>query len=472
MTPIEKMAQTDYDALIVGSGAGGSAVLWRLSEQWAASGKRIGIIESGPLLLPTHGRNLPTMDQERFVRFFDNPLHTEYIGKQWPEYPGAKIIRALGGRTLQWNLVSPRLSPVQFKSWPISYREMVRYYLLAEEMMSVTTDYAKGSSIQQTLLKRLRAQGLADAQALPLSADLQASQFGIIHSNVFTSSINFFAAALNIRPFDLAVHVRANQVLIDKGRAAGVKVMTPDRKSYTIAAKTVILSAGTWETPRLLLHSGIPGKAIGHYLVNHPKLIAIARGSRDQFGEVSGVASLMVPHPENSRILVTGIGPDPEQYYWYAYEEKPYLNELRFRFYCQGTMEPQFDNHVYLVPGTEDEYGVPRLQVKFTYGNEDRVTIGKQFKFLEKAVASMGLELESAPRLLPPGEDNHECGTCRMGVDPDTSATDAFGRIHGISGLFVADNSVVRLSGPAHPTLTTVALAIRTADYISGQAQS
>jgi choline dehydrogenase-like flavoprotein len=56
-----------------------------------------------------------------------------------------------------------------------------------------------------------------------------------------------------------------------------------------------------------------------------------------------------------------------------------------------------------------------------------------------------------------------------MGLDPDTSAADIYGQIHSIPGLFVADNSVVRLSGPAHPTLTTVALAIRTADYISGQ---
>lgn len=56
-----------------------------------------------------------------------------------------------------------------------------------------------------------------------------------------------------------------------------------------------------------------------------------------------------------------------------------------------------------------------------------------------------------------------------MGLDPETSATNLYGQIHGISGLFVADNSVVRLSGPANPTLTTVALAIRTADYIISQ---
>ena len=56
-----------------------------------------------------------------------------------------------------------------------------------------------------------------------------------------------------------------------------------------------------------------------------------------------------------------------------------------------------------------------------------------------------------------------------MGDDPATSATNQYGQIHGVPGLYVADNSVLRLTGAANPTLTTVALAIRTADYILSQ---
>ncbi len=60
----------------------------------------------------------------------------------------------------------------------------------------------------------------------------------------------------------------------------------------------------------------------------------------------------------------------------------------------------------------------------------------------------------------------HDAGTCRMGTDPDTSVTNPYGQVHGITGLFVADNSGIPTSGTANPTLTTVALAIRTADYM------
>lgn len=43
--------------------------------------------------------------------------------------------------------------------------------------------------------------------------------------------------------------------------------------------------------------------------------------------------------------------------------------------------------------------------------------------------------------------------------------------VFGVSGLFVADNSVIPGSGASNPTLTTVTLAIRTADYTQQTSQ-
>lgn len=77
ITPLEEMEQTDYDVLVVGTGAGGGAVLWRLIEQLKGSGKRIGIVDRGGLLLQTHVWNIATMN-DRFVAYFfqnsRNPL--------------------------------------------------------------------------------------------------------------------------------------------------------------------------------------------------------------------------------------------------------------------------------------------------------------------------------------------------------------------------------------------------------------
>nr|WP_227935507.1 GMC oxidoreductase [Alkalihalobacillus deserti] len=43
--------------------------------------------------------------------------------------------------------------------------------------------------------------------------------------------------------------------------------------------------------------------------------------------------------------------------------------------------------------------------------------------------------------------------------------TNRYGQVHGVSGLYVADNSIL----PSIGTLTTVALSIRVADYILSQ---
>jgi choline dehydrogenase-like flavoprotein len=45
--------------------------------------------------------------------------------------------------------------------------------------------------------------------------------------------------------------------------------------------------------------------------------------------------------------------------------------------------------------------------------------------------------------------------------------TDAETRVHGIGNLYVAGSSLFPTSGWANPTLTIVALALRTADTIS-----
>jgi choline dehydrogenase-like flavoprotein len=61
----------------------------------------------------------------------------------------------------------------------------------------------------------------------------------------------------------------------------------------------------------------------------------------------------------------------------------------------------------------------------------------------------------------------HHMGTTRMAEDPRRGVTDARTRVHGIGNLYVAGSSLFPTSGWANPTLTIVALALRTADEVS-----
>ena len=94
------------------------AALWRLCEKWGRNGKRIGLVEAGDLLLPTHSVNIPIFDGPRLDLF--QAAHSDYVGNFLPDFPNVIIIRALGGRTLFWAMESPRFPPFTFETWLIS----------------------------------------------------------------------------------------------------------------------------------------------------------------------------------------------------------------------------------------------------------------------------------------------------------------------------------------------------------------
>ncbi len=96
LTPIEQMEQTDYDVLIIGTGAGGSAVLWRLCEQLGATGKRIGIVEAGDLLLPMHAQNIPTLDIERADNYSLIRKFRYRLGRGFPNFRQQPCFTHLG----------------------------------------------------------------------------------------------------------------------------------------------------------------------------------------------------------------------------------------------------------------------------------------------------------------------------------------------------------------------------------------
>nr|WP_223192547.1 GMC family oxidoreductase [Paenibacillus sedimenti] len=471
LTPLDQMAQREYDVLIIGTGAGGGAVLWRLCEQWKREGKRIGIIERGDQVIPTHARNLSTMNQERLVAYF-NYLSKSLPGSM-PEYPGARQLFALGGRTLFWYAFTPRMHEWDLAKWPIPVSEMESYYGVAEEVMKVTGAFAEGASFTEILLERLWMRGYSKAAPLPIAADIVPHSFGQIHTDMFTSSISLLARALHIRPFDLAINSRAVQIIHENGKVTGVKVVAPDKTAYTLKAKTVVVSASTFETPRLLLNSGFQHQALGHYLTNQSFVQATGSISTADFPIPWGPLNIMIPQKPDTpySVLMTG----PEAFYWYpvAYE-RPLRGEAPVNFYGYGKVEPRFENRITLNPDKRDEYGVPEIQVHFSFSETDWNVVRQMSEGIKRIAKDSGIRLVSRNGkppicLTPLGDLHHDSGTCRIGDDPSTSVADPNGQIRGVSGLYVADNSALPYIGAENQTLSTIALAIRTADHIVRQ---
>ncbi|MDQ0194184.1 GMC oxidoreductase [Paenibacillus wynnii] len=462
LTSLDDMLHKEYDVLIVGTGAGGGAVLWRLMQQLANSGKRIGVLERGGLLIPTHAQNIETMNQRRVFDYYASTAH--FIGN----YLSGQTY-ALGGRTLFWSTTSPRMPISEILRWPVSLPEMEQYYALAENALSVTQNFTKGAPLMQVLLNRLQRNGYPDAAPEPLAVNLEPpNKFGVMNSNPFFSSIHFLAQALN-RPYDLAIHARAVKVLTEKNSCVGIEVISSDNKKYVLNAKNVVLSAGTFGSAQILLNSDIYGRAVGHYMTNHSRMIGFGRVNRNEFPEVLGPLRILLPGQVGRSYQIQIVGPG--DYAWVQYAEQPLQENWNLVLGALGQVESRYDNYVSLDPAKRDEDGVPELNIHFSYSERDEEVIRQMDEGVKKAAAAMNISLVSdigpAVCRLPTGSDIHEMGTCRMGEDPLTSATNRFGQIHGVNGLYVADNSVIPTSGTANPTLTTVALAFRTADEIA-----
>ena len=118
-----------------------------------------------------------------------------------------------------------------------------------------------------------------------------------------------------------------------------------------------------------------------------------------------------------------------------------------------------------------DGYGLPRPNIHFEV---DPYTYDALKKGHEIAITLLdsipGIDKERIKeREWQRGKWNtaaHIMGTCRMGNDPKTSVVNTEGQTHDCPNLYIVGGSVLTTSGTANPTLTTAALALKTADVV------
>ena len=157
------------------------------------------------------------------------------------------------------------------------------------------------------------------------------------------------------------------------------------------------------------------------------------------------------------------------------------IGNLDIALLVRAEQAPNPDSCVTLI-GETDSTGVPRVKLDWRLSEIDVLsvsvlvdTVSKELKRLgmgtvEKAEWIEGGEWKTDPLISShPIGGYHHMGTTRMGLDERTSVTDADGRVHGIDNLYVAGSSLFPTGGWANPTLTLVALALRTADRITGE---
>jgi len=130
-----------------------------------------------------------------------------------------------------------------------------------------------------------------------------------------------------------------------------------------------------------------------------------------------------------------------------------------------GETIPKETNYVNLT-SDNDEFGIPLLNVKVDYDDNDEKMIQDFFEQFTEMYEKAGFtDIKTRDTHQAPGLDIHEMGGVRMGKDPNTSLLDKHHRLHACKNVFVTDGACMTSTSTQNPSLTYMAFAARAANF-------
>ncbi|WP_329057923.1 GMC family oxidoreductase [Amycolatopsis sp. NBC_01480] len=290
----------------------------------------------------------------------------------------------------------------------------------------------------------------------------------------------------------IAAGVTVSRLLVEHGVAVGVLADTPDGPR-TIRAGRVIVAAGAYHSPALLLRSGI-GAA------DELRSVGV-----DVVADLPGVGRNLLDHPcvQLDFHGRDGLLEEMERMSWHPDEQ------TIGRGKSSRCDDGPYDIHVFMVAGANSGHpGLPPIslyggamravsagqvsltsaapdaapRIEHNYGSDpaghDRAVLSEALTLLREMTAERGL---SAVLGKAANEDSdplsrivnycHPAGSCRMGPAGDPMAVvGADGAVRGVGGLYVADASVMPAITRGNPNLPVAMIGARIAAGLLGLA--
>ncbi|MBA2354128.1 MAG: GMC family oxidoreductase [Acidobacteria bacterium] len=320
---------------------------------------------------------------------------------------------------------------------------------------------------------------------------------GCMTHSYFNAAYTTLPDALKTGRCTLIPQAMAWQVLVDptSRRATGIRYI--DRQSRAVrevTGRVVMLGAQAFESVRILLNSasaqdpaGLANSSgvLGKYLLSH----FTGFGATAEFPAFDVPANANVPRRPTGLFVarfrnLDGQRPDPRFPRGYGYQGggstnfetgvpglgPDYVSAVRTSgrtvVNLGGFGEPLPDarNRVTIDPDVVDAWGIPVVRIEMAYSDTDRAMMRDGAESAAEMLADAGgtsIRINLSPRWA-----SHEAGIARMGADPATSVVNQFQQTHDIRNLFVVDGASMPSVGYVNPTLTMMALVVRSCDYL------
>jgi choline dehydrogenase-like flavoprotein len=414
------------------------------------------------------------------------------------------------------------------EDWPLSYKDLAPYYDIVEEYVGITGisegvyelpdgrfHPPMGLTCAEVLLRNRVKQRMGRTVTLGRSANLTKPingraachycgpcERGCVTHSYFNSAFTTVADALKSGNCTHIPNAMVSKVLMDPGSNRARGLLYIDRITHEpmeVHGRAVVLCAQALESVRILFNSanrqypsGLANSSgvLGHYLMDH-----VTGG--DAWGELPDLGEKRdINGPDRPdgiyviRFRNTHNGPQSKKFLrGYGYQGgggvglnwmAPGFGEAYKRALLDrvtgislggfGECLARWDNYVGIDPDRVDTYGIPVLKIHMTYGENE-------FAIVKDMAESAGEMLEAAgaknvktfARPSAPGWAIHEVGIARMGDDPKKSVLNQFQQTHDIKNLFVMDGAGFTSTACQNPTLTIMALCVRSCDYLMSE---
>ncbi len=516
-------AENQYDVIIIGTGAGGATLAWRL----APSGKRILLLERGDFL----PREQDNWDSHAVF------VEAKYQAKEpWLDSSGHEFFPGIhyyvGGNTKFYGAALLRLRREDFgelrhaggisPAWPVSYDDFEPYYTQAERLYhvhgrrgldptepSASAPYAYSPVAHEPRIAQLSRDlsGLGyHPFPLPLGILLDQEKDGrpARHSAcIRCRAFDGFPCITNGKADAQTVCIEpllaesANVTLLTGAYVEGLTTSNSGREITQVrvrrnnaeevySAGIVVVSCGAINSAALLLRSANE---------KHPNGLA----------NRSGVVGRHYLRHINTALMAISVEPNPT-----VFQKTLALADFYFRSddweYPLGLVQMLGKSDGAMLRGEAPGWAswVPEMSfdelaahsVDFWLSSEDlpdpenRVTLNRDGRIVlslkdnnaeahERLIAKwksllgrLGFREHVLPRNLylskriPIAGTAHQAGTIRFGSDSATSALDVYCKAHDLDNLYVVDASFFPSIGAVNPALTVMANALRVGDHL------
>jgi choline dehydrogenase len=502
-----------YDFVIVGAGSAGCVLAARLSEDRNCS---VMLLEAGPDYAAE--ADLPPEIRSGF-----NPTQSHDWGYASEPRDGVPAIpqwrgRLVGGCSATNGMLALRGAPADYDEWAAlgnegwSFAEVLPCFRKLERDLDFDDPWHGRDG--PLPIRRYPRNELVPGQGAFLEACAKAG-FAVVEDHnapgavgagrvpvnsvggVRRSAALTYVAAARARP-NLAIRgaCHVDRVVFDGRRAAGVRLA---ENGEAIAARRVILAAGAFGSPAILLRSGIGPAAdlqalgikvladlpgVGRNLCDHPRLgmrFAAPRPATPE--EVPGCQVMLT-----MRSAESVAGHDLQVFPWSVLQVTPAESPTGGRMTIHASvMKPQSRGVLRL--RSPDPAAAPLIDPAYFTHPDDMGRMLLAVRTARRLAATAPLSELALHELLPGpaitaaeglaaairaslGTYFHPVGTCSMGPRSNPLAVvDSRGKVHGADDLHVVDAAIMPTIPAANTNLPTLMLAERCAAWLRDAAR-